>query len=355
MATPVIDDDSSAALFASLGVEVAPGDIDRELARMYRGDAVNDDAPGIARASLLNLAVYTEAPRSAAEVSRMAEELTRETACRVLLILADPGGPREVRSWVLGHCRLSDQGEKSVCTEQISFWLGGADAGLVRNTLFAHLDSDLPLVFWWRGELSEIFDERLHSRIDRFIFDSSAWRQPAAQLLRVQKAIDESGGALVVHDLAYTRCHPIRSAIARVFDDTQARRALDRLAGFEITHRPGHRMTALWLQAWIAGRLNGEKNQIAFTRRESENPANPSAEAIESVSIDLGSAGTIRLREGAEFWQVTQELAGHPPRERLFPRRPRGEADLVSEILIRAGRNRAMIDALPLLRQLAAR
>ena len=353
MATVVKDDDALEAVIAALGTEVAPGDIDRELARFYNGDA-DENAPGIARASLLNLAVYTETPSTAAEVSLLAGELTRETACRVLLILADLGGPRALRTWIQGHCRLSDQGEKTVCTEQISFWLGGADAGLVRNTLFAHLDSDLPLVFWWRGELSEIFDERLHSRIDRFIFDSSTWRQAAAQLLRVQRAIDESGGALVVHDLAYTRSHPIRSAIARVFDDTQARRGLDHLSGFEIVHRPGHRMTALWLHSWILGRLKREK--IVISCRESQTPAvDSNAEAIESVNINLGSAGTICIEESAEFWRVAQNLTGFPPRERLFPRRARGEADLVSEILIRAGRNRAMTEALPLLRQLAAR
>lgn len=375
---------------ASLGLEVAVGDIDRELVRLFGGggEAAGEgegeggsggsggQKAGIARASLLNLAVYAEDPASAAAVSGILGEITRETACRAILILADPAGPPGVRSWVQAHCRLSDQGEKTVCTEQVSFLLGGADASLVRNTVFAHLDSDLPLVFWWRGELSEVFEERLHSRIDRFLFDSRSWRQPAVQFLRLQAALDESGRAFVPHDLSYTRCHPVRGAIARVFDDPAARRALDGLAGFEIVHRPGHRLAGLWLVAWVAGRL-GARLKADAARAETDpfrfesprwpslaiglregGPAAPPAdeEAVEEVVIDLGGAGRIAIRHAAEagFWRVTQDLSGAPPRERLFPGRPRSGADLVAEILVRAGRNRAMIEALPLLRQLLA-
>jgi glucose-6-phosphate dehydrogenase assembly protein OpcA len=363
---------------ASLGLEVAVGDIDSQLVRLFTGgdeDAAAPHQAGIARASLLNLAVYTEDVQAAAGLSKTVGDLTRETACRAILILADPAGSPAVRSWVQAHCRLSDQGEKTVCTEQVSFLLAGADASLVRNTVFAHLDSDLPLVFWWRGELSEVFEERLHSRIDRFIFDSSTWRQPAIQLLRLQAAIEESGGSFVPHDLSYTRGHPIRSAIARVFDDAQARRALDQLGGFEITHRPGHRLSALWLIAWLAARLGGRLKAEAATGgerflfdttrwgtlairiRESAGAAAGDAEAIGEVAIDLGEAGRIAIHHVADsgFWRVAQELTCAPPRERLFPGHPRTEADLIGEILVRAGRNRAMIEAMPLLRQLTVR
>lgn len=363
----------------ALGVEVAVGEIDRELVRLFTGDEASEEnasPSGIARASLLNLAVYAEDPGSATELSGTVAELTSETACRAILILADPAGRPEVRSWVQAHCRLSDQGEKTICTEQVSFLLKGADASLVRNTVFAHLDSDLPLVFWWKGELSDVFDERLHSRIDRFIFDSASWQQPANQLLRLQAAMDEGGGNFVPHDLAYTRCHPVRTAIARVFDDPAARRALDRLAGFEIVHHPGHRLSALWLIAWICGRLGGSLHgestsqaggrhvidtkrwgEVVIQCREGESGPDGNAEAIEAVTIDLGEAGRIGIRHTPDcgFWRVAQELSAAPARERLFPGHPRSEADLIGEILIRAGRNRAMLDAMPVLRQLVVR
>ena len=65
-----------------------------------------------------------------------------------------------LRAWITAHCHLA-HGRKSVCCEQIAFYLTGKVTGRFRNTVFAHLNSDLPLVFWWQGELSEILTERL--------------------------------------------------------------------------------------------------------------------------------------------------------------------------------------------------
>ena len=84
----------------SLGAEVPVGEIDRELVRLFAGDDSPDSSgrAGMARASLLNLAVYTEEPSSAPGLSAMVEDLTRETACRAILILADPAASPPVSS-----------------------------------------------------------------------------------------------------------------------------------------------------------------------------------------------------------------------------------------------------------------
>ncbi len=370
MATAVINESE----LQSLGCEVAVGDIDAALHRFFSGDDSSPENPlGIARASLLNLAVYTEDPESVSDLTVTIEELTREAACRAILILAQAGGSPSVRSWVQAHCRLSNEGEKTVCTEQVSFLLSGANASLVRNTVFAHLDSDLPVVFWWRGELSDVFEERLYSRLDRFVFDSSQWSHPGDQFLRLGAALKESDASFVTHDLAYTRSHPMRTAIARVFDDPVARQALNRLDGFEIEHIPGQRITALWLTAWIAGRLGMRLNEkaskaarfvfqsenrgdVAIVCREVENAAEGnSCDAIRKVRITLGSAGELSIGhdgESADFWRIRWQLADTAEREKLLPCHSRTEADLVVEILIRAGRNRAMAEAMPTLRQL---
>lgn len=371
MATALIDERE----LQSLGSEVAVGDIDAELYRFFSGgEGAPDNPVGIARASLLNLAVYTEDSASVSSLTATIEELTREAACRAILILAEPAGAPAVRSWVQAHCRLSERGEKTVCTEQVSFLLTGANASLVRNTVFAHLDSDLPLIFWWRGELSDVFEERLYSRLDRFIFDSSQWSQPGDQFLRLNAAVKESGNSFVTHDLAYTRSHPMRTAIARVFDDPVARQALGQLESFEIDYVPGQRISALWLAAWIAGRLGAtldskmsSSDRFVFQTEkqgtfsilcregaaasEGENPC----DSLRGVRIHLGSAGAIRIghaEEASDFWRIRWQLAEASDREKLFPCRARSEADLVAEILIRAGRNRAMGDAMSTLRQL---
>ena len=365
----------------SLGTEVAVSDIDRELHRFFSGGdeglTPDEGSPGLARASLLNLAIYSEdAAAAVGTLSITIEELTREMACRAILILAEAGGPPAVRSWVQAHCRLSGQGQKTVCTEQVSFLLSGANGNLVRNTVFAHLDSDLPLVFWWQGEFSDVFDERLYSRIDRFLFDSATWAQPGNQFLRLTRALEDSGGGFVAHDLAYTRSHPARNAIARVFDDHSALESLDQLETIEIVHAPGQRLSALWLAAWIAQRLqarfegtdaspgnfrfswNGRRLTISCREsapdETSTAPEGKNAEAVLEVGLHLGTEGDIEIRHDAEcrFWRLRWLMADGTEREKLFPGFPRSDADLAAEVLKRAGRNRAMTEALPLMREL---
>ena len=123
-----------------LGREVPIGGIDKELHKLWAEDDARTNA------SLVNLAVYSEKPGSLVENSRAMRELTREHACRALLIGID----REVeetsiKAWITAHCHLS-HGQKSVCCEQIAFALTGRATGRLRNTVFAHLNSDLPYV-----------------------------------------------------------------------------------------------------------------------------------------------------------------------------------------------------------------
>lgn len=366
----------------SLGTEVAVSDIDRELHRFFAGEedggaTPERNSPGLARASLLNLAIYAEESNSSVgRLSKTIEELTREMACRAILILAEAGGAPSVRSWVQAHCRLSGQGQKTVCTEQVSFLLSGANGNLVRNTVFAHLDSDLPLVFWWRGEFSDVFDERLYSRIDRFLFDSAAWARPANQFLRLSRALEDSEGGFVAHDLAYTRSHPARNAIARVFDDPSALESLDQLESIEVAYAPGQRLSALWLAAWVGQRLRADLEgrdagsghfrftwsgrRLVISCRENSSadaptlPDGKAGEAILEVGLHLGTRGDIEIRHDAEcrFWRLRWLMADGTEREKLFPGVPRSDADLAAEVLKRAGRNRAMTEALSLMREL---
>ncbi|MFN7343291.1 MAG: glucose-6-phosphate dehydrogenase assembly protein OpcA, partial [bacterium] len=112
--------------------------------------------------------VYSEKSGSLLENSRIINELTRDNACRAILVEIDRNEAASLRAWITAHCHLS-HGQKSVCCEQISFRLTGRVTGRFRNTVFSHLNSDLPLVFWWQGELSDVFTERLASVMDRLI------------------------------------------------------------------------------------------------------------------------------------------------------------------------------------------
>ena len=111
---------------------------------------------------MMNFAIYEERADALVPNSQLLAEIISEHACRGILIAAPRGESDhpEIRAWVTAHCQLRG-GEKAVCSEQLAFLINPPNPSLVRNTVFAHLDSDLPLVLWWRGELSDQFEERL--------------------------------------------------------------------------------------------------------------------------------------------------------------------------------------------------
>jgi len=248
----------------SLGKEVPVSEIDKELRLLWEVDRAST------KASLINLAVYSEAKDAILENSKQVRAITAEHACRALLIGIDRKNPEtSIRAWVTAHCHLS-QGLKSVCCEQISFQLNGRATGRLRNTVFSHLDSDLPLVFWWQGELSSIFSERLYSLIDQFIFDSSEWCDPQESIRFVAQAMEEVP-TLKAIDMEWTRSYQIRYAIAGLFDDPMAIRSIEQINKIRIVVHPSHKMAGLQLLAWIVQRTGWLRSLDLGLMAESEN------------------------------------------------------------------------------------
>lgn len=231
-----------------LGRKVEIGSIDAELHKLWSEDDARTNA------SLMNFAVYSEDESALVKNSAAVRELTREHACRALLISMQPEVEESrIDAWITAHCHLS-AGHKSVCCEQIAFSLTGRVTGRLRNTVFAHLNSDLPLILWWQGELSPIFGERLYSLVDRFIFDSASWRDPAASFERIVEAAGTATN-LVVQDLSWTRTYQFRVSVAALFDDPVAQDALGRIESVEIVHHPAHRIAALQLLTWLVTQI----------------------------------------------------------------------------------------------------
>ena len=228
-----------------LGLEVPVASIDQALRRLWDQDEARTNA------SLMNLVVYSEKSTALLENSAIIRNLTREHACRAILVEINRAESLPtLRAWVTAHCHLA-HGMKSVCCEQIAFYLTGKVTGRFRNTVFAHLNSDLPLVFWWQGELSDILTERLVSVMDRLIIDSSAWADPAASFRRLEETA-ATNPELILQDHEWTRTWQFRVGMASLFDDPAAQRMLPDIDSLEITHHPANRNAALQLLAWLA-------------------------------------------------------------------------------------------------------
>ncbi|MGI9244143.1 MAG: glucose-6-phosphate dehydrogenase assembly protein OpcA [Verrucomicrobiales bacterium] len=318
----------------SLGSGIPIGNIDAELRKLWLADEANT------RASLTNFAIYSERDNSLEDNTRLIEEITADQACRAIVIHADPACTNaDSRAWITAHCRIDPRGHKNICSEQISFHLCGSTGDLVRNIVFAHLDSDLPLVLWWQGDLNENFDERLYSRIDRLLINSDKWESPASSFTTLRQAQADTTGRLSIHDLSWSRSYHFRLAIANLFDDHVALAHLAGLTEISITHESGVPLAARMLSTWIAGIL--PDSEIAYHHIESGVGAN-----LTEIQFIAGTATfTISRSSGSRFIKTVIDCP-EKNHETLSPAGPERRSDLITDLMARAGSNSHYLEVL---------
>ena len=357
--------------FQLLGRPVEISHVEKELQQLFfEGANEGLDAVGADRASLINLALYNEKQSGLEEDASILAELTSEASCRSLLINADPTADDiTARAWVQVHCQIDRNGCKTVCSEQISFYLTGDSPGMLRNMVFSHLDSDLPLAFWWRGNFSDAFEEGLYSGIDRLMFDSETWDSPRDDFLHLQSAQAGQTSPFVMHDLAFTRMNSIRHAIANAFDRPAVNQQLESLGEISMRYAPGYRMSAIYLTAWLSVRLGAEidssqpkDGQYRFVGTRPGVLANFTV-AIEPLIDDrLGTVEVdFQLKEARveitrcqtrDFIRTLTYLTDCPMTEDWLPAKKLTDVTLVKDILNRAGRNRTFSVVLPRFQEL---
>src|ERR1051325_6845610 len=114
----------------SPGLPVQIAAIGRELKRLWA-----EGGGAKTRASLINLAVYSEAPGSLPKNTQIVSEITEDHACRAIVIAANPASKENnVEAWINVHCHVSRAGSTQVCSEQLSFLLEGPSARRRRTT-----------------------------------------------------------------------------------------------------------------------------------------------------------------------------------------------------------------------------
>lgn len=345
-----------------LGMETPLDSIAQSLEQFFAVDHTRT------RAALMNFAIFSDRPEDLPVLDAQLQSITRDHACRGLLMAAGlPHETYQAQAWIKGQCHLDGAGGKFRCSEQVSFLVRGRSEGFLTNLIFANLRSDLPLVVWWQASLSPHFQERLYSRIDRLIFDSSRWADPLAEFALVRQALESRSaqfqngapGSLLLHDLAYTRGHEHRRAIALLFDDPWAQQHIPSLDRVEISYRAGHRHSALYLGAWLALQLQAESPRraapdvIEFRRgdqpftlllardREPEGPVLPAV----TLSCPGAAFSILPAMEGSHL--QARAVCGGLRKEHLLPANPAADVDLVSGIVMRCGTNLLLARVLP--------
>ncbi|MFZ4765154.1 MAG: glucose-6-phosphate dehydrogenase assembly protein OpcA [Roseimicrobium sp.] len=336
-----------------LGQEVPLGKVDKALKELWG----KDDAR--TKASLMNFAIYSEDPASIAANTRLLGEITQEHACRGLLILVLPSNaPPSARAWITAHCQLHE-GHKSICSEQVSFVLNGGTMNQVRNIVFAHLDSDLPLITWWQGDLTSNFDERFYSVMDLLFVDSAQWLNPARDFAMLHAALSERTAKFRTYDLSWLRSHLFRTAIASCFADAPARAELQKVTHLEITHCQGQRVSGLLLAAWIGVRLKcsletvhggirlvlPDGRSIEVTVREAAG-----SEALQRVTLRSDDSSFSVFRDCGASYLCTKVVIGSHHHEQMLPADLVSDAALITEQLSRLGGQSLYQSMLPMLR-----
>ncbi|MBC8128305.1 MAG: glucose-6-phosphate dehydrogenase assembly protein OpcA [Gloeobacteraceae cyanobacterium ES-bin-144] len=337
-----------------LGIEVPVSSIDKELRKLWEQDDARTNA------SLMNLVVFSEKPGALLENSAIIQNLTREHACRAILVEIDHSEPHpSIRAWITAHCHLA-HGKKSVCCEQIAFYLTGKVTGRFRNTVFSHLNSDLPLIFWWQGELSNILTERLVSVMDRLIIDSSSWADPVASFKRIDDAA-KLNLDLILQDHAWTRTWQFRIGVASIFDDPAAQQALPNIDTVEVVYHPEHRNSCLQLLAWLAMQAGWEDQHgdsgIGFRSTSGKTIAvdlteNSQAPPLSSLILRAGKKSAhITQSSGAKYVERRIEAPGYQVSS-LSPVDPSSPEELVALQLARGGKNSLFHKVLPRFRKI---
>ena len=335
-----------------LGQEVPISRIDNALRELWSAEDTSKT-----RASLMNFAIYSEDPRSLETNTRLLSEITQQTACRSLLILNEPNGQKPTaRAWVTAHCQFYD-GKRRVCCEQLSFVLESGSADTIRNLVFAHLDSDLPLTVWWQGELTDRLDERFYSVIDSLIVDSSQWAAPGASLRKVLAARSGRTARFTLSDLTWMRSRCLRLALAAAFQDSMLLAELPNMSGLKITHGKGHRLCALMFAAWVGTQLEcrlasgsavrferygGTTIEVSLVEGEKDCP-------LQSVELSGPNASISICRDPQTCLIRTQMDHSHHQRDEVQPSGTGDDGALIADQMGRLGGTTLYFEMLPLL------
>ncbi|MEP7015197.1 MAG: glucose-6-phosphate dehydrogenase assembly protein OpcA [Verrucomicrobiota bacterium] len=344
----------------SLGLPVEVEKIAKELKKLWeQGEGA------MTRASLINLAVYSEESGSLEKNTQLIAKITENHACRAIVIQADCNSKENrVEAWVSAHCHVTRARSKQICSEQLSFLLEGSCANLLPSIVFSHLDSDLPFCLWWQEELHDPVDTQLWAWVDRFIYDSQTWKNVADQLRLVETAQTEAKQRMILCDLNWTRLDKVRYAIAQFFDHPASHHHFAEIENARINFAPGFRSTAVLLAGWLGAQLKwrtekaSSVNKIQFvdeTGRKIDIGLKESKgnDPLGEIVIDSGGIEfVVAPAKCGDLLEVSRRASGEKPAPQMMPAQANDLVSLMSQELMRGGPHHVYLHAINCIRDL---
>jgi glucose-6-phosphate dehydrogenase assembly protein OpcA len=343
----------------SLGAPVEVGKIEQELKKLW-----HEGEGAATRASLMNLAVYSETPGSLQSNTQLMARITQNHACRAIVIEADCDAEQDgVSAWISAHCHVTGAESGQVCSEQISFLLKGGCTTQLPSIVLSHLDSDLPLYLWWQEQFREPMDPQLWAWVDRLIYDSQSWKDFRTQMRLVDSAQQEAKQRIVLCDLNWTRLDSVRFALAQFFDHPASHHRLANISKLRIDFGPGFRSTALLFAGWLGAQLNWRteqaksSNELRFVgpsgrhinvelRERDDRPVHEIA--LTSGDIEF----CVTYAKCGDLLEVSRAKANEKRAPQLMPAGKNDPVSLMGEELMRGGPHHVYLRAFNCVRDL---
>jgi glucose-6-phosphate dehydrogenase assembly protein OpcA len=313
--------------------EVVVSELEAELSSLWRSAAEGVSGESIVtRACALTLLVSVENEEEARKVSEMIGEVTRQNPCRTIIIVSETSGaPGGVQAWISAHCHVPVDGEKQVCSEQVTVVARGDSVRALPNIVLPLVVPGLPIYLWWRGrrfEPGSYYDDILRIT-DRVLFDSGRFPDPASDLARLAARAREVRDHIGFSDLNWVRMTPWRELMAQCFDPPDLRPCLNRLNRLSIEYektsprRAAQEAQALLVAAWLAGRLNWDPAEPLHLEPDASRTcvfkSGANRVEVRLVPRDFPGGG-----EGVGF-SIGLEAGGDPQAEFSLTRGPEGK------------------------------
>lgn len=236
-------------------VEVDYSSIEQTLAELWRIEK-NDNGEAVTRAALWNVVAHASSSEHHTNASETLGRASISIPQRTIVIRTNPEGPAELASWISANCHLLGAG-KQVCSEEISIVAGGDHVARVPPLVAALLIPDMPVAFWWVGDLpheNAAYVRSLLDTADRLIVDSVHFDSPEdlALVLRTGQKTETAPA-----DLNWVRLDEWRAAAASVFDPPEMRGRLKTLRDIRISADVtdaayfGETIEALYFASWL--------------------------------------------------------------------------------------------------------
>jgi hypothetical protein len=237
---------------------VSAQNIEHELASLWKTEDDEAKALGLQRVYTTNLVAYASGHDEGYLVEKVLNALVGYHPGRYILVRpAADTSEAPLRHYLTGHCLFWGDREKRVCCDMIKLV---AQKEVIENLYgftFSLLVPDLPVEFWWPGDLPYYnpFFEHMAEQASRVWVDSSRFKDPKEGLARLSAFWPRRYPQTLLGDLNWIRIERWRALLAELFDGDWARYLKD-IRQVTIEYGEGTRpIRSFLLTCWLAVQL----------------------------------------------------------------------------------------------------